>query len=483
RDVNESWKDQSSGGVSSTQHNELHPVAYVNWDDAQAFCAWLSKKEGKTYRLPTDEEWSAAAGLGGLEKRPQGATPAMLMLSGIENTEFPWGVNFPPQTTDQAGNYSDRSHRAGAPDVTATDINAYEDGFPATAPVMSFKPNKFGLYDLGGNMWEWCEDLYEYARTDRVMRGSSWRDCGRRNMLSSFRLSTPPTDRLNHKGFRCVLVPSRSGPAAATSPAASMPSLKPLDPAALLALKDGITNTIGMKFLTVKGTDVLFCIHETRYMDYAAYVADGQAVAPNWKNQTFDGYAITDRNEDHPVVNVNWDEARAFCAWLSKKEGKTYRLPTDGEWSIAVGLGLMEKQPTGTTPAMLRLKENAEFPWGGGVPLKTKDIVGNYSDASRKAKALNSAAQYLEDYDDGFPTMAPVMSFKPNKHGLYDLGGNVWEWCEDWYDNVQKDRVLRGGSWNASGLDSMLSSGRYPLHPVDRLNHTGFRCVLVISGG
>jgi formylglycine-generating enzyme required for sulfatase activity len=246
-------------------------------------------------------------------------------------------------------------------------------------------------------------------------------------------------------------------------------------------MKDGITNTLGMKFLPVKGTDVLFCIHETRYKDYAAYAAEAANVATNWKNQTYDGYALTENKEDHPVMSVSWEDAQAFCAWLSKKEGKTYRLPTDEEWSIAVGLGRKEKHGENITPAMLSQKENTEFPWGGDFPPKTKDKAGKDSDASRKAKAPNGAAEYLEDYNDGFPTTAPVMSFKPNKFGLYDLGGNVWEWCEDWYDNAKIDRVIRGGCSGNHYLGSLLSSARYHGLPDIRDRHQGFRLALVVS--
>ena len=246
----------------------------------------------------------------------------------------------------------------------------------------------------------------------------------------------------------------------------------------MLAMKDGITNTLGMKFLPVKGTDVLFCIHEVRYQDYAAYAAEAPGVAMNWKNQSY-GFTITERNEDHPVTQVSWEDAQKFCAWLSQKEGKTYRLPTDEEWSIAVGLGRAEKRPKGTTPAMLSGKENTEFPWGGDFPPKTKDKAGNYSDESRKAKAPNGAAQYLEDYDDGFPTTAPVMSYKPNKLGLCDLGGNVWEWCDDWYNNGQIERVLRGGSWSSFERGALLSSFRGLCTPTLRSGYHGFRVVVV----
>jgi hypothetical protein len=263
---------------------------------------------------------------------------------------------------------------------------------------------------------------------------------------------------------------------------ATTPQNKPETPKTtpLVLTKDAsFTNTLGMKFLPVEGTDVLFCIHEVRWREYAAYAAESPGVAPDWKKQTHDGYAITERAEDHPVVYVGWEDAQAFCAWLSKKEGKLYRLPTDEEWSIAVGLGRAEKRPKGTTPAMLSGKESPDFPWGGDFPPKTENKAGNYSDASRKAKAPNGAAKYLEDYDDGFPTTAPVMSFEPNKFGLYDMGGNVWEWCEDWYDNAQKDRVMRGGSWYDYDRSNLLSSSRPRNAPGRRRVNHGFRCVVV----
>jgi len=253
-----------------------------------------------------------------------------------------------------------------------------------------------------------------------------------------------------------------------------------MNPAAVLALKDGITNTLGMKFLPVKGTDVLFCIHETRRQDYAAYAAEAPGVDGSWKDQTCDGYALTENKENHPVIRVSWEDAQKFCAWLSKKEGKLYRLPTDQEWSYAVGIGRDEKWKKDTTPATV-FKSQTDFPWGDKWPPPKGS--GNYSDDSRKAKAPNATAQYLENYDDGFPTTAPVMSFKPNKLGLYDLEGNVREWVEDWWDNAKADRVLRGGSWNRNERGLLLSSSRFPYLPGSRHNDHGFRCVVVVSGG
>ncbi len=221
-------------------------------------------------------------------------------------------------------------------------------------------------------------------------------------------------------------------------------------------------------------------IHETRYKDYAPYAAESQGVDGGWKDQSADGFTPTERPEDHPVMKVSWEDAQKFCAWLSKKEGKTYRLLTDQEWSYAVGIGRDEKWKNDTTPATV-IKSQTDFPWGDQWPPPKGS--GNYSDDSRKATVPNGAAQYLEDYDHGFPTTAPVISFKPNKLGLYDLEGNVREWVEDWYDNAKKDRVLRGASWFHIDRATLLSSHRIHSPPGNRINYYGFRCVLVVSGG
>ncbi|MFN0078029.1 MAG: protein kinase domain-containing protein [Prosthecobacter sp.] len=289
------------------------------------------------------------------------------------------------------------------------------------------------------------------------------------------------------RGYREVLSDGRAaGPPAAASvataattpnPALGGPSALPLNPAAMLALKDGISNTLGMKFLPVKGTEVLFCIHETRRQDYAAYATDASGVDGAWKTQQRNGIPCGDK-DDHPVVGVSWEDAQKFCEWLSKKEGKTYRLPTDEEWSIAVGLGRKEKHGKGITPEMLNGKEQTEFPWGDDYPPKTKDKAGNYGDTAWTEKFPTEPG--MKDYTDGFPTTAPVMSFKPNKLGLYDMGGNVWEWVEDWWNAGKTDRVLRGASFADHDRGALLSSYRSHDTSGYRDNSYGFRCVMVV---
>jgi len=240
-------------------------------------------------------------------------------------------------------------------------------------------------------------------------------------------------------------------------------------------------NSLGMKFVPVPGTDVLFCIWETRVKDYAAY-AQGKKVDGGWKTAEKNGVPVG-REPDHPVILVSWEDANAFCQWLTKKEatdgklpgGTKYRLPTDDEWSRAVGL----PKEAGSTPKE-RNGKVAGFPWGEEWP--PKDKAGNYPDSAFHEKFPKS--RWLNGYTDGFATTAPVGSFPPNQFGIYDLGGNAWEWCEDPDEPGSTRRLMRGSSWSDSlgvDRDHLLASIRNSTTPAYRGHTTGFRCVLAAS--
>ena len=252
-------------------------------------------------------------------------------------------------------------------------------------------------------------------------------------------------------------------------------------------------NSIGMKFVPVEitggptsGQKVLFSIWETRRQDYAAYAAAESGVDTSWKNVITQGQPVGHR-DDHPVVCVSWEDAGKFCAWLTEKErasGKigqqdTYRLPTDHEWSCAVGIG--DREDASKTPKEKGMKIADVYPWNGGKgtwpPPKG---AGNYSGQETKGKL----STMIDGYNDGYMTTAPVGSFEANGNGLYDLGGNVWEWCASSYDGSSDSGtpwMLRGGSWDVSGRDLLSSSFRYDGGPGTRFFFSlGFRCVLVV---
>jgi len=230
------------------------------------------------------------------------------------------------------------------------------------------------------------------------------------------------------------------------------------------------TNSLGMKFLPLHS--VRMAIWETRVQDYDAFCRE------TGRRHDSPDFA---QGPTHPVVKVNWFDAVAFCRWLTDKERDenileptlAYRLPTDLEWSAAVGL----PNEGGSTPEMRDGKIRNEFPWGKQWP--PPGGAGNYADQSARRRG----ASVIENYSDNFRETSPVGSFKPNALGLYDLGGNVWEWCAEGYKGSSSGAgrdwgVLRGGSWSTNSRTELQSSYRNVVDRNDRDVIYGFRCVL-----
>jgi hypothetical protein len=217
-------------------------------------------------------------------------------------------------------------------------------------------------------------------------------------------------------------------------------------------------NSLGMKLVPVPGTKVLFCIWETRVKDYAVFLEE--VPRSRFKSRFEQG-------PDHPVVYVSWDDAQVFCEWLTKKERNEgllrerdkYRLPSDLEWSWAVAIGAKERI---CHPKEKNGELKGVFPWGEQWPPPTN--AGNYA---QKVGV------------DNFQFTSPVGSFAANEFGLFDLGGNVWEWCEDWYCGEDDTRVLRGASWANS--EPLASSARGRGRPDQQADFAGIRVVLAVE--
>ena len=235
----------------------------------------------------------------------------------------------------------------------------------------------------------------------------------------------------------------------------------------------GLTNTLGMKFVPVPGTSVLFCIHVTRNRDYKKYAEARGQVDDSWKNANYKDLKVSE-GEDDPAVMVSWEDAKAFCGWLSAAEHRTYRLPTDHEWSMAVGIGANEDASASPQSKSGRVRE--VYPWGSQWP--PPPGTENFADLSLQEK-IPSYKGIIPGYRDGYATTAPVMAFPPNKLGLYDMGGNVAQWCEDRFGPTDERRVLRGGSWKNELPRQLLSSTRNAEKAGGRFIYDGFRVVAV----
>ena len=171
-------------------------------------------------------------------------------------------------------------------------------------------------------------------------------------------------------------------------------------------------------------------------------------------------------------MNVSWNDAVAFCRWLSRVEGLEYRLPTEAEWEYSCRAG-----------------SSREYTFGNDA----EQLVGfgNVADASLKTTFSNAATVQS---NDGSIFTTRVGSYRSNEFGLYDMHGNVLEWCSDWYGDYStspvvdpvgpvtgSNRVDRGGSWSRVAADCR-SAFRNRNAPSTRRNSLGFRLALSSSG-
>lgn len=217
-------------------------------------------------------------------------------------------------------------------------------------------------------------------------------------------------------------------------------------------------NSLGMKFVPVPGTRILMCTTETTVAQYKAMGRDYQR--PDFPQES-----------NHPAEAVNWNRSKEWCERLSKREGLRYRLPTSAEWTAAAG--------------------TQKYPWGNQWP--PPDDFGNYmgeghtnSPAShayfRSLKHKSGFWTIIQGFRDRHVFTAPVGSYAPNKLGIHDLGGNVWEWCEDLFDNENDWRVLRGGSWLNHYPERLETAFRLNGTPDGRnVSLGGFRCVIELE--
>jgi len=186
-------------------------------------------------------------------------------------------------------------------------------------------------------------------------------------------------------------------------------------------------------------------------------------------------YPGFEQTDEHPVVAVTWNDAMAFCRWLTQKEGKRYRLPTEAEWEYACRAGTTTRYSNGDDPEKVTQ-------------------IGNIADATYSARFPGSSGAKSSD---GYAFTSPVGSFHPNAFGVYDMHGNAWEWCSDWYDpkyyavsskvnptgpRSGKYRVTRGYCWG--GVPVSVRSAKRDCFPPGGPTQVdiGFRVVREVKG-
>jgi len=421
-DKNPSAFQQGKGGGAE------HPVDTIGWDAAVAFCRKLSaleaeNKAGRIYRLPTEAEWEYACRAGS----------QTAFYFGDDREQLPRHAWFK------------------------------ENDGGKTHPVGQLEPNAWGLYDMSGNVWEWCDDSYaaDYYQkspaTDpsgpppgsfRVIRGGGigwdWTQYRSANRYPDY----SPAGATSNTGFRVVCEVPR----------------------------ETIINSIGMRLIQIPSGKFLMgspesepgrrpnegpqhevAITKSFYMG-ACEVTQEQYRGVTGQNPS--GHKVEQGGgPDHPVDSVTWPEAVLFCRLLSdldaeRRARRVYRLPTEAEWEYACRAGTDTAYSFGDDPALL-----GDYGWWFG------------NDAGKTH---------------------PVGRKKPNPWGLFDMHGNNWELCADYYAadyyaraplNDPKGpeetpfRVLRGGAIQNPASESR-SANRWPDWPPEaRLNRVGFRVV------
>jgi formylglycine-generating enzyme required for sulfatase activity/serine/threonine protein kinase len=402
------------------------PVINVSWESATAYAKWLSEKTGKKYRLPSEYEWEYAARAG-------------------TKSDYSW-----------SGQY------VGKNQANCDGCGGQWDN-KSTAPVGSFSANKFGLYDLHGNVWEWVEDCWNYSYKGAPVDGSAWLlgDCDRRVMRGGSWFDHPSTLRVSNRGhgdshagfeyigFRLV----QEIESEARQP--YEPEMVTI-PANSFMMGDDKSNWSKEKPAhRVNIKSFKMSKYEATFAEYDAYAKTAGKALPR-----DEGWGRSRR----PVVNVSWADAAAYANWLSEKTGKKYRLPTEAEWEYAAKAGA-----------------KTDYNWGNN-------------------KADCDSARYSYHFC-GSRSTAEVGSYAPNASGLYDMPGNVWEWVQDcyhenykaapaavrdngaaWEDNGSQgkcnsgSRVLRGGSW-FDYPHTLRSAYRGQRPPTYRDDSYGFRLV------
>jgi formylglycine-generating enzyme required for sulfatase activity len=339
---------------------ESHPVACVNRYDASAFCNWVTKIIGQpVVRLPTEAEWEKAA-------------------RGIDGRTYPWGEQEP-------------------------DINLcnFLNNYKGTTPVGQFSPqgdSPYGCADMAGNVWEWVSDLWDvnYLKRnpgtnpkgpargdDGIMRGGNWA-YNASHTRSSYRSGFPPFYPISqislistgpYFGFRCAATRSNE-------------------------LKLTLAPGVDMFLLRIPAGEFLYSknnwkIHLDEFWIGKYPVTNAQFRAFVDKSKYYYPEKLPKGEDNNPVVNINWDDAAAFCTWAAKISGVPIRLPTEAE---------REKAARGT--------DGRTYPWGEQEP---NNQLGNFSG---------------NKWD-----LSPVGQFSPqgdSPYGCADMTGIVWEWTADW---------------------------------------------------
>ena len=385
----ELWQAVMGSNPSNFTGKNL-PVEKVSWDDCKTFIAKLNALTGKNFRLPTEAEWEFAA---------------------------------------RGGNKSRGYKYCGS--NTLSDVAWYVDNSDnKTHPVAAKTPNELGIYDMSGNVLEWCNDWYSSSYytsesqtnptgpdsgSSRVRRGGSW-NYSEHTCRVSYRGDDTPSFRYNYLGLRLCLSADESFTVNGVS----------------FAMVPVAGGTFTMGATSEQGTNIDSNEKPTHQVTLSSYMIGKTEVTQELWLAVMGSKPSYFRGDNLPVEQVSWDDCQKFITKLNALTGKNFRLPTEAEWEYAARGGNMSQ----------------------GYKYSGSNEIGD-------------VAWY--DNNSGNKTHS-VATKAPNELGIYDMSGNLWEWCSDWYGSYSStaqtnptgpdsgsNRIIRGGSWGHDLLDCRVA--------------------------
>ena len=437
-----------------------YPMYLINYDGCELFCHRLNKlledqlPEGYRFRIPTEAQWEYAARGGNKSKN--------YTFSGSNNLD----------------------------DVGWHNANSEE----STSIVGKKKGNELGIYDMSGNVWEWCRDRYGetyYSNSsvvnpkgpekgaEYVLRGGSWNYGGWSCRIATRHKDGPTACTINY-GFRlCLEPPSKVTGTGILGYTGSFTTAR-LSSGKNLAFKvnnckfemvfvEGATFTMGCDNNNTQCDSSEKPAHNRNLSNY--YIGKYEVTQELWfavmgttvieqRDLANSNWSIYGANKEHPIYYVSYAECEAFCEKLNNllyeqlPEGYSFVLPTEAQWEYAARGG----------------KKSKNYIYSGNN--KVSKVVWWNGNSGKKINKVGQKAS--------------------NELGLYDMSGNVWEWCKDWYANyvyssdtitnpqgpeTGTKRVVRGGSWNLPAWHSRVFT-RSDYEPQARSANLGFRIAL-----